>query len=307
METFSNFMAKDLNASYGSLSYEVAPRTFVNLSQKWSEGMWSRSPTSFIGEAYSSASRLKKEATAASLRELESKSSFSGRLDLRTVYGRNHGLNRSRQVDQDETLIGDYDVKRKIAITRAPGFDEPHLYLCKDGRLINDVAVYTITITNDGNAALGPIFLQDLFPAGARFINSTLRPIQIGKNSSNWTLVHLAIGDSIKIGIDLNIKKCQGNIVNQVLVMGNYSTGSVNAQNLSVIDRAWLGGCAPSEKPVQPVSSCACLQEGEVASISNETEYFDPVQSPWADGGEGEGSCPLNCPAFEDAPSLADD
>jgi len=206
-------------------------------------------------------------------------------------------------VDQDETLIGDYKVERKIAITRAPGFDGPHLYLCKDGRLIDDVAVYTITITNDGNVALGPIFLQDIFPAGARFINSTLRPVQISKNSSNWTLLHLAIGDSIRIGIDLNIKKCQGNIVNQVLVMGNYSSGSVSAQNLSVIDRAWLGGCAPSEEPVQPVS-CACLQEGEVASISNETEYFDPVQSPW---GNGEGSCPLNCPAFEDMPSLAAD
>ena len=303
METISNFMAKDLNASYGSLRYEVAPRTFVNLTQKWSEGMWSRSPNSYIGEAYSSASQLKKEATAASLKELESKSSFSGRLDLRTVYGRNYGLNRSRQVDQDESLIGDYKLERKIAITRAPRYNEPHLYLRKDGRLIDDVAVYTITITNDGNAALGPIFLQDLFPAGARFINSTLRPIQIGKNCSNWTLLHLAIGDSIRIGIDLNIKKCQGNIVNQVLVIGNYSTGSVNAQNLSVIDRAWLGGCAPAEVPVQPVSSCACLQEVGAASISNETEYFDPVPSLWSDVGEGEGSCPLNCPAFEDAQS----
>jgi uncharacterized repeat protein (TIGR01451 family) len=298
-------MAKDLNASQGSLSYEVAPRTFVNLSGKWSEGMWSHSPTSFIGEAFSSASRLKKEATAASLRELESKSSFSGRSDLRTAYGRNYGLNRSRQVDQDETLIGDYKVERKIVISKGSLFDEPHLYLCKDGRLVNDVAVYTITITNDGNAALGPIFLQDLFPAGARFINSTLRPLQIGKNSSNWTLVHLAIGDSIKIGIDLNIKKCQGDVVNRALVVGNYSSGSVNAQNLSVIDRAWLGGCAPepTETPVQPLSSCACLQEE--TSIFNETEYFDPVQAPWAD--EGEGSCPLNCPAFEDASSLTDD
>jgi len=134
METFSDFMAKDMNASQGSLSYEVAPGTFVNLSGKWSEGMWSRSPTSFIGEEFSSASRLKKEATAASLRELESKSSFSGRSDLRTVYGRNYGLNRSRQVDQDETLIGDYKVERKIVISKGSMYDEPHLYLCKDGR-----------------------------------------------------------------------------------------------------------------------------------------------------------------------------
>jgi uncharacterized repeat protein (TIGR01451 family) len=194
-------------------------------------------------------------------------------------------------------------VIRKIVISKGARFDEPHLYLCKSGRLVNDVAFYTITITNDGNVALGPIFLQDLFPNGARFINSTLRPLLIGKNSSNWTLVHLAIGDSMKIGINLNIKKCPGNIVNRALVVGNYSSGSVKAQNLSVIDRAWLGGCAPAptEAPVQPLSSCACLQEG--ASISNETEYFDPVQSPWSD----EGSCPLNCPAFGDAPSLTDD
>jgi uncharacterized repeat protein (TIGR01451 family) len=194
-------------------------------------------------------------------------------------------------------------VIRKIVISKGARFDEPHLYLCKSGRLVNDVAFYTITITNDGNVALGPIFLQDLFPNGARFINSTLRPLLIGKNSSNWTLVHLAIGDSMKIGINLNIKKCPGNIVNRALVTGNYSTGSVNAGNLSVINRAWLGGCAPAptEAPVQPLSSCACLQEE--ASISNETEYFDPVQSPWSD----EGSCPLNCPAFGDAPSLTDD
>ncbi len=306
METFSDFMAKDLDARQGSLSYEVAPHTFVNLSGKWSEGMWSRSPTSFIGEAFSSASRLKREAKASSLGELESNSSFSGRSDLRTVYGRNYGLNRSRQVEQDETLIGDYKVERKIVISKGTRFDEPHLSLCKDGRLVNDVAVYTITIVNDGNVALGPIFLQDLFPAGARFINSTLRPLQIGKNNSNWALVHLAIGDSTKIGIDLNIKKCPGNIVNRALVKGNYSSGSVKAQNLSVIDRAWLGGCAPTptETPVQPLSSCACLQEVVGASISNETEYFDPVQSPWS---EGEGSCPLNCPAFEDAPSLTGD
>ncbi len=77
----------------------------------------------------------------------------------------------------------------------------------------------------------------------------------------------------------------------------------MNAQNLSVIDRAWLGACAPAptEAPVQPLSSCACLQEE--ASISNETEYFDPVQSPWS---EGEGACPLNCPAIEDAPTHTD-
>ena len=91
METLSGFMAKDLDASQGSLRYEVAPGTSINISQKWSEGMWSRSPTSFIGESYSDASWLKKEAKAAGLKELESRSSFSGRSELRTIYGENGG------------------------------------------------------------------------------------------------------------------------------------------------------------------------------------------------------------------------
>ena len=87
------------------------------------------------------------------------------------------------------------------------------------------MAAYTITITNDGNAAIGPLFLQDLFPPGARFLNATLRPNQIDRDSSNWTLLHLSIGDTIRIRINLNVEKCEGDIINRAFVMGNCSLG----------------------------------------------------------------------------------
>ncbi len=121
-------------------------------------------------------------------------------------------------------------------------------------------------------------------------------------------MLHLAIGDTVKIAIDLNVERCEGDILNRAVVAGNYSAGQVIFMNQSIIDRAWLGGCAPTarETAVLPASiSCSCLSEVlSNKDMSNdelpkETMYFDPVQAIWGD--KGDGGCPLNCPAMEDA------
>ncbi|MFZ2471810.1 MAG: DUF11 domain-containing protein [Methanothrix sp.] len=297
-DTFSGIMAKDLDASYDSVSHKVTPHTFLNISQKWSEGMQQHSPSSLIAEEYYGATRLKKKATAASPRELVSESSFSGIAKLRTAVGKNGTL----AVDLDETLMGEYTVKRKIILAGPAKYDRPHLYLRKDGLRVGDVAAYIITITNDGNTTIGPLFLQDLFPPGAWFLNATLRPNLLCSNSSNWTLLHLSIGDTVSIGINLNVEKCEGDIINRAVVVGNCSYGQVAAQNLSVIDRAWLGGCAPQKlsevATASPGISCACWEK-----TTNETDYLDALQMEmqWDNAGEDGESCPLNCPEIEQA------
>jgi uncharacterized repeat protein (TIGR01451 family) len=254
--------------------------------------MWSESASSLISEEISSAGRLKKKAVVASLKELESETSFSGKAEFRTDYGKS----KSPQVEQDALLVGDYQVTRKIILSGVSKYDQSHLYLRKDGHLQSDVAAYTITITNDGNASFGPLFLWDLFPPGAKFLNSSMRPSQLDQNSSSWTLVHLAIGDTLKIEINLDVKRCDGDIINRVKVAGNCSRGQAEAWNQSIINRAWLGGCSPAKEAARPAGiSCACLN-GE---ISNETEYFDPVLAQWQDGSES--SCPLSCPEVEEA------
>jgi uncharacterized repeat protein (TIGR01451 family) len=298
-DTFSGFMAKDLDASYDSLSHIVTPRTFLNISQKWSEGMRLHSPSSLIAEEYSSATRLKKKATAASPRELVSEANFSGTAKLQTFVG----TNGTPAVHRDETLMGDYEVSRRIMISGVAKYDRPHLYLRKDGLRVGDVAVYTITITNDGNAAIGPLFLQDLFPSGARFLNATLRPNQIGQNSSNWTLLHLSIGDTLRIGINLDVEKCDENIINRAIVVGNCSTGQVAAQNQSVIGRDFLKCCPPPERPTGVIyaaaanMSCACSGP----ESGNETDYLDPMQMEMQWDREEEGACPLSCPELDKA------
>jgi len=297
-DTFSGFMAKDLDASYHSLSHKVTPRTFLNISQKWSEGMRLHTPSSLIADEYRSATRLKKKALAASPRELVSEANFSGTAKLQTVVGTNGTI----AVDRYETLMGDYIVSRRIMISGVAKYDRPHLYLRKDGLRVGDVAVYTITITNDGNATIGPLFLQDLFPSGARFLNATLRPNQIGQNCSNWTLLHLSIGDTLRIGINLDVEKCDEDIINRARVVGNSSLGQVIAQNLSVIDRAWLGGRPRQERAAGVIyaaanMNCACSGRED----ANETDYLDAKQMEMQWDREEDGACPLSCPEIDKA------
>ncbi len=301
-DTFSGFMAKDMDATHLSLSQKVTPRTFLNLSQKWSEGMLLKSPSSLIAEEYSSASRLMMKAVAASPRELKSEANFSGTAKLRTAVGKNKTI----AVDRDETLMGDYQVSRRVILSGIAKYDRPHLYLRKDGLRIRDVASYTITITNDGNATIGPLFLQDLFPPKARFLNATLWPNQLCNNSSNWTLLHLSIGDTLRIEINLDVEKCEPNIINRAVVVGNCSLGQVFAQNRSVLDREYLGCCPPAKRVIKteaeadaPGIGCACWGQ----ESANETDYLDAklMEMQWDDAGEEGGTCPLSCPELEKA------
>ncbi len=302
-DTLSGFMSKDLEVAHHSVSHSVTPRTFLNVSQKWSEGMWLLSPSSIIAEDYSSATRLKMRAVAASPRELRSEANFSGTAKLKTSVVKNE----THAVDREETLMGDYEVSRRIILSGCARYDRPHLYLRKDGQRVEDVAVYTITITNDGNTTLGPLFLQDIFPPGAKFINATLRPNQISRNSSNWTLLHLSIGDTLKIGINLDVEKCDDKIINRAFLTGNCSFGQVFALNRSVISRGYLGCCPLTQRPTRseeaeaPGIGCACWEE-ETAT-ANETDYLDAMQMQmqWGNAGEDEGDCPLNCESVKDS------
>jgi uncharacterized repeat protein (TIGR01451 family) len=293
-EAFSGFMSKDLEVAHRGFSQTVTPGTFLSISQNWSEGMELVGPASLISEKYSSASRLKLNATAASSRELCSEANFSGVATLKVAVLKSGSL----AVGREETLMGDYNVSRRIIISGCAKYDRPHLYLRKEGRQVKDVALYNIIITNDGNTTLGPLFLQDIFPAGARFINATVRPNQIGQNSSNWTLLHLSIGDTLRIGINLDVERCGDDIVNRAFLVGNSSLGQVFAQNRSVISRGYLG-CCPPAKSVRPENgsslsmSCACWDEN--TAVTNEADYLnaDLMQMQW--DSIGEGSCPLNC------------
>ncbi len=259
IETYTNYIAKDINLVYAPMNQSLTGDVSIDGSLKWKEGMYSKTAgTSYIGEEYAGVTELDKETVARGLNEMETEAEFSGRARYRAVL--------RDEVDIDEQYEGDYSVQRRILFTGVPKYDRPHLNVTKtlDGikeeTIIGDkettqvgesrdrvikVATYTIRIENDGNRALGPIYVRDLFPPGSIFIEpSSVRPTELADTSANWTLTHLGIGDVAVITLKLDVTKYYPDeLVNRVEVCGGYGDEQVCAYNFSALEKEWLTCC----------------------------------------------------------------
>ncbi len=164
-------------------------------------------------------------------------------------------------IDFDEIYEGDYSIARRILISGASRYDRPHLNVTKGLEGIEEetlpwgsdephlpgetktrkIAAYAIGIENDGNRALGPIRVQDLFPKGAVYLRSSLRPTEMTAESCNWTLTHLAIGDVAEIEIELDVTGCPGpELTNRVFVCAGEGDEEICAANFSSLEIGWL-------------------------------------------------------------------
>ncbi|MEI6104333.1 MAG: hypothetical protein WCP70_10350 [Methanothrix sp.] len=276
IDTPSNFIAKDISLVHGPTSYNYTPRFGVSQNMKWSEGMWSRSgylaggdifkdssncgipvtktgnsspPASYISERFSSLDSLKKETIASGLNEMKTNASFSGMADFEV---KSIGENQATKVDNEERYVGQYDIRRKVLLTGVSRYDRPHITVKKEGNMTTrwfnktnaQVAKYVITITNDGNVALAPINVRDIFPPGTEYIGSSIRPASISKTDANWTLVHLGIGNTIEIELELNLTEyAPGNIVNRVMVCGMNKDACVSGAAYAALESAGLPCC----------------------------------------------------------------
>jgi len=138
---------------------------------------------------------------------------------------------RSYEINMDEQYEGDYSVHRKIILTGVPKYDRPHLNVTKTGEIdhlncseISSIARYVIKVENDGNRAIGPVYIKDIFPQRSSFIDSSIRPTELTAGSANWTLTHLAIGDVSSITLWLDVVNCpDGELVNRAKATGGYN------------------------------------------------------------------------------------
>ncbi len=294
METPTNYIAKDINLVHGPTNYTYTPNFGVSQDMKWTEGTWSKSgvllggdlfkdssscgvpatiadnsspPASYISERYSSLDYLKKESIASGLNEMNTNVSFSGVADYRI---KSVGTNHTNKIDKEELYAGQYDITRRVLITGVSKYDRPHITVTKEGNFTTkwfnktnaQVAEYVITVTNDGNRALAPIYVEDIFPPGTEYISSSIRPSSLSRTGANWTLVNIGIGNTIKIELVLNVTEyAPCNIVNRVKVCGAYNGSYVCAGNYSSVEfdgmtccpikvlvskRAWLDAVDPT-------------------------------------------------------------
>ncbi|MGB5099307.1 MAG: SdrD B-like domain-containing protein [Methanothrix sp.] len=247
ISTVVNYIAKDINLTHLPTSYNYTPTFSTSSNLLWNEGMWSKTPTSLISERFSSAENLDLQSTARGLNEMVTEASVTGRADFRTIY-KDNSPNGTDEIDQEDMYVGKFEITRKTSLGGVAKYDRPHLSLSKIARvdlLSTTFTDYRITIENNGNKALGPVYVKDVFPTGTEFITSSLRPAELTTSYANWSLPFMGIGSKVIIDLQLNLTEEPSNLINRVEAAGKYDEGWTVARNFSTVRLNWLTCCPP--------------------------------------------------------------
>ena len=293
IETGTNYIAKDINVTSAPASLGLTDATYINASMRWKEGIYSRTEgVSYIGEEYYSIDRLEREATFRGLNDLSSEADFSGAARYRVVVAnrsRETGAGEGRErniIDYDEVYSGEYSVARKIVLSGVPKYDHPHFSIskiCEADKNSSQVR-YAITVTNDGNAPLQEITVEDIFPAGTSYLSSSLRP-EIAAERAIWSVPPLAAGGRFEIELVLGVKEYGGSLVNVVRATASAGNDThLTASNFSVLEAGWLS-CCPDEifasktGSVDPVLDNVVTYRLTVQNLQNETVVANIVDT----------------------------
>ena len=138
--------------------------------------------------------------------------------------------------------------------TGTPDYDGAHLSIVKHAVVDppNTTQIYyQITLINDGNKALSPVYVRYTFPPGVVECNSpNLKPEELASTYANWTLAGLSVGDVTTFSFYLDIiDGCPSELVDCVDVTAGYDSEwitpsytckRITASNTSAIKLKWM-------------------------------------------------------------------
>ncbi|MEM2097953.1 MAG: lamin tail domain-containing protein [Methanothrix sp.] len=251
-------VAKDVNLLYSPVSYSYSPRNTVNRSILWKEGIRAgEKDVYFFSTEFSDIRKLADTTMVMSSGNVRTSSDFSGKARLQTGFKATSPT--PGYVYMDEEYAGNYSIDRRIAIL--PIYRAPHITLSSSGRVEKpgcDVLRYTIVVINDGNRALGPIYVRDSFPSGTRFLSASPLPFELGARYANWSIPYLGAGESTTIDLDLQISSRRENYTNRVRAITVYQEQKgrtirerrLRASNTSMLQMDW-SNCTPMNLSVR--------------------------------------------------------
>lgn len=247
IDTRKSTLDKNIDVVNAPAIYAYDAKDALNRSVKWREKTRSgESDTLFVDTEYSNINML--EATAAiSPGKVKTSANFSGNARLQVDF-KNLSYPSSQQVSMDNEYIGNYSILRQISVM--PIYNKPHISVSSEGSINKpgcDMLGYTITLINDGNKTLGPIYIKDFFPYGAKFAGASLQPFALTSSYANWSIPVLGAGNSFTINLDLQITKRQESYANWVSAVTIYQQKIGNtvgdrklwASNISMLKADW--------------------------------------------------------------------
>ena len=247
----SVFLAKSVNLHHSPVNYSQAGIARRPMSIAWSEGTGSRftllKDQAFMTSNFSDINELESETAIISSGESRASAKFSGRARLKSGYintsGPEHGF-----IFMDDEYAGNFSISRGYRVY--PRFSVPHMSITSQGFVDpQDCSKlrYIITLTNDGNRPLGPIFVRTSFPSGTSFLDASLNPFELTPRYANWSVEYLSVGESFNINLDLEITKRKDSYASssraitiyQVMRGSTSSDRRLSASNSSLFDANW--------------------------------------------------------------------
>lgn len=247
IDTRKSSLDKNIEVVHAPVSYAYDAKDALNRSVKWREQTRSvESYPLFVDTEYSNINML--DATAViSSGKVKTSADFSGNARLQVDF-KNLSYPSSQMVSMDNEYIGNYSILRQISVM--PIYNKPHISVASEGSISKpgcDMIGYTITLINDGNKTLGPVFIKDFFPIGAKFAGASHEPFALASSYANWSIPVLGAGNSFTINLDLQITKRLESYANWVSAVTIYQQNSAMmvsdrrlwASNISKIKADW--------------------------------------------------------------------
>jgi len=199
------YLAKDVSLHHAPINHSYVSNAPLPMSVAWKEGTGSESKNgALMSSDFSDISELEAE-TLLTSSEMRTSAQFVGRARLKTGY-RDPLDPANGSVLKEDEYLGNFSINRSYKVY--PTFKVPHMSLKIQGRIDPQDCSrlrYTITLVNDGNLTLSPVFVRTSFPSGTSYLDTSQRPHELTSRYANWSVSKLSIGESFNINLDLQI------------------------------------------------------------------------------------------------------
>ncbi len=290
----SSSITKDVKMLY-SPQKETLGSMNISGGALWREGMQTTDPEMglIISEEIQSASYIEKEVEM-DLSSLKFIGSFNGSMNIAVLQGKGPHYEKGRL---EQSFVGKYNIDTAISLHSEPEHRYVHVNIEKKAIMQDDnIVLFLINVTNDGNKPLKKLNVSDRLPPGLRFIESSLRA-EVEGQFINWTISSLDIGRTMTIKLRARVESGRQIYANYVSVSTGYNDTRIEAENHTLFEAyyqplpccpglpsEWINlsssyNAAPinAEWGIWEPSPCFNVSTGDIDCFREQKEYYDEL------------------------------